>query len=75
MKKCPVCKTTLALLGLKYKKRFNQYLCTICNLVYLETKIGLVSKSILESVNHAMKNNKKFENLLNNLENNDEIRG
>lgn len=66
MKKCPVCKIELTLLGLRYKKKFNQYLCTKCNLVYLETKIGLVNKLIIESVKYVMEH-KKFMNLLNRL--------
>ena len=66
MKKCAVCKTELTLLGLRYRKRFNQHMCTKCHLVYLETNAGLLDKLIMESVRHAM-GDKKFENLLNRL--------
>lgn len=66
MKKCPVCKEFLALLGILYEKKFNQHLCTKCNLLYLETKIGLVDKLTMDSVKYAM-TPEKFKNLLNRL--------
>jgi len=66
MKRCPICKTGLGLLLLKYKNRFNQYPCTKCKLVYLESKIGLVNRATIESLNTLM-DDKKFENLLNRL--------
>jgi len=65
MNKCPECKTELSLLGMMYKG-LNQYLCTVCNEVYLETKVGLVSKAVTESMEQLM-GDEKFMNLLKRL--------
>lgn len=66
-KYCPNCKTILSELGMLYKKRFIQYMCSTCNIVYLKTNRGLVNGFILEQVGNLM-NEEKFTNLLNRLE-------
>jgi len=66
MKICPICKTELGLLLLKYKEKFNQYPCTKCRLVYLESAIGLINRATIESLNTLM-TTEKFENLLKRL--------
>ena len=72
MKKCPGCKTKLSLLGLRYKKKLNQYLCTKCNLIYLESAMGLITKKPIKQIEKLI-NNKKFENLLDRLGEFDDI--
>lgn len=69
MKKCPQCKIELSLLGLLYKKKYPQYLCSKCKTQYLEVptfgrKTLIISRESKEMIDYVIEENKEILQML-----------
>ncbi|MFX0084212.1 MAG: hypothetical protein ACFFAU_00960 [Candidatus Hodarchaeota archaeon] len=69
MKQCPKCKTELSLLGLLYKGKYPHYVCSKCNIDYLEVptfggKTIIVGREFHETVIKVIEENREVLKML-----------
>lgn len=69
MKNCPECGIELSLLGLLYKHKYPQYLCSKCHTHYLKVptfggKTLIISRESKEAIDYVIKENEEVLRML-----------